>query len=426
MSCAFHRGQFIAWGGSSGDKRDITMHNNIPIVYNVARDEWVQNYTSDPSASPSVDPTHGDDKTNLGPIIGGAVGGVVVLIGCIAAFIIIRRKKRAAKKDPVSNGDKVGGSGGAGGGKHSSSNDDYDDGLGYIAGPRTGNRQQQRYTNVNMVDDSEPEAHHYPDNRYSMGPMVQTSNHLAATNGLGGVGQDPYYAVEPGVGAIAGAGAGAMYGHPLPGEHPLPGGANTMSGYWDPLAGYMDPAAARPLSGAGMPLEENAYSPQTFVDPYKIPPPAGYEAPPDIGAKVIPWPPVQYQGAQYQEQQQYSPQHLQFQQQQYSPQYSPAQQQEKLAYHDQYSQRSSYAPPLSPPASTSSANSPYPYKTPYDDMSPKSSKDQRLSMQNTNRLSGPQSIRDSSGSAFSDSKSARAPQVLHPVGEDLGYVAPPK
>ncbi|KAG0308159.1 hypothetical protein BGZ97_000144, partial [Linnemannia gamsii] len=43
MACTFHSYQFIAWGGSSGGQRS-TMLNNVPIVYDLNSDKWVEAY----------------------------------------------------------------------------------------------------------------------------------------------------------------------------------------------------------------------------------------------------------------------------------------------------------------------------------------------------------------------------------------------
>ncbi|KAG0370881.1 hypothetical protein BGZ54_003011, partial [Gamsiella multidivaricata] len=128
MACGFHSGQFIAFGGSSADNRTSTMHNNIPIIYDISSDTWVNNYEaggrqpnggsqpgpSDPSSPSNSTPGSSGSKSNLGPIIGGAAAGVLVLVGCaVAICIVFRRKKRershkAAYADAKMAGSSVG------------------------------------------------------------------------------------------------------------------------------------------------------------------------------------------------------------------------------------------------------------------------------------------------------------------------------
>ncbi|KAG0206721.1 hypothetical protein BGX28_001866 [Mortierella sp. GBA30] len=117
MACGFHAGQFIAWGGSSGDNRVTTMHSNIPIVYDLALNTWVDKYNSaapevptgtppPPSTSPptSSSPSSGsstpsESKKSNGPMIGGIVVGVLAMIaGLIILFIVLKRKRRERRE----------------------------------------------------------------------------------------------------------------------------------------------------------------------------------------------------------------------------------------------------------------------------------------------------------------------------------------
>jgi len=88
MGCGYHTGQFIAFGGSSGTNVMTTMHNNLPVVYNVDTSTWSTNF----------DPKGPGSGSNIGAIAGGAAGGVALLIICgVGAFCFVKRKK--AKQD---------------------------------------------------------------------------------------------------------------------------------------------------------------------------------------------------------------------------------------------------------------------------------------------------------------------------------------
>jgi hypothetical protein len=91
MACGLHADQFIVFGGSRGTNQMTSMHNNLPIIYNINTNAWSSNF--DPSG-----PTGSSSKGNMGAIIGGAVGGVVVLLICaVGGFCFVKRRR--AKRD---------------------------------------------------------------------------------------------------------------------------------------------------------------------------------------------------------------------------------------------------------------------------------------------------------------------------------------
>ncbi|KAF9190129.1 hypothetical protein BGZ51_008918 [Haplosporangium sp. Z 767] len=108
MACGFHSGQFIAWGGSSGDNRVDTMHTATPIVYDLAQNLWVDRYDPMGLDVPPTTPTGGNGNNgngrtggekNRGPVIGGAVAGVVIVMAVIfSLFIFLRYRKRQREK----------------------------------------------------------------------------------------------------------------------------------------------------------------------------------------------------------------------------------------------------------------------------------------------------------------------------------------
>ncbi|KAG0001878.1 hypothetical protein BGZ80_010669 [Entomortierella chlamydospora] len=203
MSCGFHSNQFFAWGGSS-DQNSNTMHDVVPIVYDIAHNAWTDRYYADgpPSSNPSGqdNPDAPDKKTSLAAIIGGAVGAAV-LIGCIAAFILYRRKRRDQKNK---------------------AEDDDDNRINRHA--RAHEARRQRYSAVGAIDDSDIDGSNYINER----PLsnIPSLDHYATAAAL----QRPYH------------------------------GGNVQSGYWDNLGNYQGPdAQMRPLSGTNVALAENMY-----------------------------------------------------------------------------------------------------------------------------------------------------------------------
>ncbi|KAF9191256.1 hypothetical protein BGZ51_007576 [Haplosporangium sp. Z 767] len=103
MSCAVTNDLFIVWGGAGVS---TTIASNITIIYNLKRDRWQSSYSpipepDDPTPLPSTGDGKGDTKSsNLGPIIGGVVGGLAV-IALIIGGLLWRRKKSKYEKAPV-------------------------------------------------------------------------------------------------------------------------------------------------------------------------------------------------------------------------------------------------------------------------------------------------------------------------------------
>lgn len=64
-----------------------SMHNNLPIIYNVNTNTWSSDF--DPSG-----PIGNSGKGSMGAIIGGAVGGAVVLLICaVGGFCFVKRRR---------------------------------------------------------------------------------------------------------------------------------------------------------------------------------------------------------------------------------------------------------------------------------------------------------------------------------------------
>ncbi|KAG0292497.1 hypothetical protein BGZ98_002559, partial [Dissophora globulifera] len=143
MACGLYANQFIAFGGSSADNRTSTMHTNVPIVYDVASDNWVDSFNAAESQQqPSNSPTTKKGNSNLGPIIGGAAAGAVILIGgAVALLLVIQRRKRESAEKVYENAKVV-----------ASLADDDDDRF-YRRGPLA--PRQQNYSTTHSATNSE-------------------------------------------------------------------------------------------------------------------------------------------------------------------------------------------------------------------------------------------------------------------------------
>ncbi|KAG0005365.1 hypothetical protein BGZ65_011361 [Modicella reniformis] len=174
MACGFYFGQFIAWGGSSADNRATSMHNNIPIVYSLSTDTWTTDYTTPPSSGPSSGNSF-QSKTNLGPIIGGAAAGVMVLIGCIIAIIIVYQRKKKEKLSQASRDDA----------RVAASLTDSEEDHYYRKGqsPVT---SRQTYSPTQHISDSDIERFTDTDNERHLGKMRPTDHYAAAETLHGG------------------------------------------------------------------------------------------------------------------------------------------------------------------------------------------------------------------------------------------------
>ncbi|KAG0215819.1 hypothetical protein BGX31_000777, partial [Mortierella sp. GBA43] len=83
--CAYSNNQFIAWGGVNTllDSRTNKEPEPVTMVYNLETDTWTNNYTAPPRPAKS---------TNIGAIVGGVVGGLVVV--ALIGFGVYRYRKR--------------------------------------------------------------------------------------------------------------------------------------------------------------------------------------------------------------------------------------------------------------------------------------------------------------------------------------------
>ncbi|KAF9112675.1 hypothetical protein BGX27_002973 [Mortierella sp. AM989] len=293
MSCGISKNQFFAWGGSS-DQDVTTTHNIVPIIYDIDRNAWINNYDANGPLNSSGLPTSGNpsnpEKTNLVPIIAGAAGGVV-LIGCIVAFIFYRRRRRSWKKQTY-EGARI----------TASIADDEEDRINFHA--RTHGGHHQQYSAVDAIEDSDIDGSNNTSERpINKAPMA---DHYAAATAL----QRPYQ------------------------------GGNTQSGYWDKPSAYSGhDTHLRPLSGASIAHSESFYD-------YSRPVTGVYGGPTSASPPLMQWqpqnqstqqqhqplpplpPPPPQQQLQLQQQQQLQQQLQQPQQQLQQPQQQSQQQQQ--------------------------------------------------------------------------------------------------
>ncbi|KAF9149668.1 hypothetical protein BG015_008531 [Linnemannia schmuckeri] len=148
MACGFMAGQFVAFGGSRGSNRETTMHDNVPIIYDLDLDVWSTGY--DPAGPTGGDGGNGGNGGNGGgdgggksntAVIAGAAGGVaaVILIGVVAFFSFKRRRQNRDKKAIESEARIAA----------SVADEDEHQGLGYRFDPIA---HHQKYMHVNTVD----------------------------------------------------------------------------------------------------------------------------------------------------------------------------------------------------------------------------------------------------------------------------------
>ncbi|KAF9145721.1 hypothetical protein BGX30_007314 [Mortierella sp. GBA39] len=150
MACGFMAGQFVVFGGSSGASREKTMHDNVPIIYDVDLDVWSTGY--DP-AGPTGNDGNGGNGSNGGnggsdgsgksntAVIAGVAGGVVavILVG-VVAFFIFRRRRQNRDKEAIESEARI---------AASVADEDERQGLEYRFDPIT---HHKKYMNVSTVD----------------------------------------------------------------------------------------------------------------------------------------------------------------------------------------------------------------------------------------------------------------------------------
>lgn len=149
MACGFMAGQFVAFGGSRGSNRETTMHDNVPIIYDLDLDVWSTGY--DPAGPTGGDGgggngsgdggDGGDGKSNTA-VIAAAVGGVVavILIG-VAAFFFFRRRRQNRDKKAIESEARI---------AAAVADEDERQGLSYRLDPVA---HHKKYMNVSTVDE---------------------------------------------------------------------------------------------------------------------------------------------------------------------------------------------------------------------------------------------------------------------------------
>lgn len=155
MACGFMAGQFVVFGGSRGSNRETTMHDNVPIIYDLDLDVWSTGYDPAGPTGAGGNGGNGSNGSNGGgdgggnsntAVIAGAAGGVVtvILVG-VVAFFIFKRRRQKRDKEAIESEARI---------AASVADEDERQGLGYRFDPIA---QHQKYMHVSMVDkDKDP------------------------------------------------------------------------------------------------------------------------------------------------------------------------------------------------------------------------------------------------------------------------------
>ncbi|KAF9355167.1 hypothetical protein BGX26_006903 [Mortierella sp. AD094] len=128
MACIIVGDQFLTWGGSDGNNT----HTGPPAVFSLTTHQWVNNYTApsyyaqNPTVSPgasttssstlpsnsSSSPPPSSSSSNLGAILGGVFGGLLVIALSGVIFIYLKRKESKGEYSDVQTSEKKAGGGG--------------------------------------------------------------------------------------------------------------------------------------------------------------------------------------------------------------------------------------------------------------------------------------------------------------------------
>ncbi|KAG0054679.1 hypothetical protein BGZ89_002592, partial [Linnemannia elongata] len=92
MACSVAADNFIAWGGTNGDKVLGSM-----IIYNLRSQQWTTRFSPGGSSA---------GTSSVGGIIGGSVAAAVV-VGAIAGYVVYRRRRWRSLQDQVSRQDSM-------------------------------------------------------------------------------------------------------------------------------------------------------------------------------------------------------------------------------------------------------------------------------------------------------------------------------
>ncbi|KAG0242842.1 hypothetical protein BGX31_011505 [Mortierella sp. GBA43] len=83
--CQIVNNQFIAWGGK--DDKDAVLAAKEPLIFDLGKRLWVDTYTPPSTPSPK-------SNTNLGAILGGVFGCLVVVGASVVVYLYMFRNKR--------------------------------------------------------------------------------------------------------------------------------------------------------------------------------------------------------------------------------------------------------------------------------------------------------------------------------------------
>ncbi|KAI1315342.1 hypothetical protein EDD11_000950 [Mortierella claussenii] len=115
MACVIIEDQFVVWGGSDGE----STVSGAPLIFNLTKNEWVDSYTApaysldDPGSTPSngmpipssfspISPsTLSSSPSNLGAILGGTFGTLLVIALAGLIYLYMKNKSDRQESDAV-------------------------------------------------------------------------------------------------------------------------------------------------------------------------------------------------------------------------------------------------------------------------------------------------------------------------------------
>ncbi|KAF9423154.1 hypothetical protein BGZ94_008399 [Podila epigama] len=170
FGCALHAGQFIAFGGSEGAQR-ATMLDNVPLVYHLEQNQWVDRY--DASATPSS--ADGGSSSSKVGLIAGIAAGVVFLIVLVAGIWWMRRRKQKQSNGPKSYDSDAKVTAAAAAAMGYGADGEYHDPKAWnpAAMHSPFSPHQQRYSQVSNQNPVEGQPLHHVENEYALDPLRQ-------------------------------------------------------------------------------------------------------------------------------------------------------------------------------------------------------------------------------------------------------------